>query len=203
MLEPAPGLFSTTTGWPSALPNSSLITRATKSAAPPGAKPTSSRIGLFGYPAACAQALHTKVLRANARNSFVSLMGFTPWSRQRSGCNGHAQHDLSDMAAGFHVRLRIVQSSKVDHPVDPRLDASGRDMRHHVRDEAGDAGRALRLATKPVGDAKQCQPLGVQGLEVQVRMQYVIDISDRREPAFEGQRADVLREDGAAEGVHD
>jgi hypothetical protein len=48
MLEPAPGLFSTTTGCPSARPSGSWKARATKSAAPPGVNPTTMRSGLAG-----------------------------------------------------------------------------------------------------------------------------------------------------------
>src|SRR5256885_15586046 len=54
MLEPAPGLFSTTSGAPSALDRGSAKTRATKSAAPPGAKPTTSLTGREGYDCASA-----------------------------------------------------------------------------------------------------------------------------------------------------
>ncbi len=45
---PAPGLFSTTTGWPSARARGSLMTRATMSLAPPVAKVTTMRSGLSG-----------------------------------------------------------------------------------------------------------------------------------------------------------
>src|SRR6267143_1968431 len=48
-LDPAPGLLSTMTPWPSARVSGSLIVRAMMSAAPPGAKPTTRRIGLVGY----------------------------------------------------------------------------------------------------------------------------------------------------------
>jgi hypothetical protein len=48
MLDPAPGLFSTTIGEPSAFDSGSAKTRATKSAAPPGAKPTTSLMGREG-----------------------------------------------------------------------------------------------------------------------------------------------------------
>src|SRR6478672_12266104 len=45
---PPPALFSTTTGWPSALASGSAMTRATMSVVPPGAKGTTSLIGLLG-----------------------------------------------------------------------------------------------------------------------------------------------------------
>ena len=55
-LEPAPGRLSTMTPWPSTRVSGSLIVRAMMSAAPPGAKPTTRRIGLVGYD--CADAAH-------------------------------------------------------------------------------------------------------------------------------------------------
>src|SRR6266853_1353336 len=55
-LDPAPGLLSTMMPWPSARVSGSLIARAMISAAPPGAKPTTRRIGLVGY--VCAEAAH-------------------------------------------------------------------------------------------------------------------------------------------------
>jgi hypothetical protein len=48
MLEPAPARFSITIDWPSARESGSAIARDTKSAAPPGAKPTTSLIGRAG-----------------------------------------------------------------------------------------------------------------------------------------------------------
>ena len=46
MLEPAPGRLSTTIGWPSVRCERLLQSaRDTRSAAPPGAKPTTRRIG--------------------------------------------------------------------------------------------------------------------------------------------------------------
>src|SRR6185436_2875747 len=50
---PAPGLFSTTIGWPSLLPNHSASVRDRMSAAPAGGKLTIQRIGLVGH-AVCA-----------------------------------------------------------------------------------------------------------------------------------------------------
>ena len=56
MLPPAPGLFSTITGWPSVLPMSSAISRASVSVVPPAVAPTISFMGLAGK-AACAPAV--------------------------------------------------------------------------------------------------------------------------------------------------
>ena len=50
---PAPGLFSTTIGWPSLLPMYSASVRDRMSAAPAGGKLTIQRIGLVGQ-GACA-----------------------------------------------------------------------------------------------------------------------------------------------------
>src|ERR1700682_5522568 len=57
MEDPAPARFSITMGRPTARPSGSPNARATLSAAPPGAKPTTSRIGLAGD--ACAAASST------------------------------------------------------------------------------------------------------------------------------------------------
>src|SRR5438093_12539911 len=54
ILETAPGLFSTTIGAPSALDKGAAKTHATKTAAPPGAKPTTSLTGREGYDCASA-----------------------------------------------------------------------------------------------------------------------------------------------------
>src|SRR5712692_3609339 len=48
MLAPAPGTFSTSTGWPQASESLSLTMRAITSAGPPGAKPTNILTGLSG-----------------------------------------------------------------------------------------------------------------------------------------------------------
>src|SRR4051812_19058471 len=48
MVVPAPGLFSITTGWPSALESDGAMTRAVTSLTPPGGKFTTIRIGLVG-----------------------------------------------------------------------------------------------------------------------------------------------------------
>src|SRR4051812_50090422 len=45
---PAPGLFSTTIGWPSRVPNHSASVRDRMSAAPAGGKLTIQRIGFVG-----------------------------------------------------------------------------------------------------------------------------------------------------------
>jgi hypothetical protein len=50
---PAPGLFSTTMGWPSALATSVQTRRVTKSVVPPGGKGTTTRKGRVGQACAC------------------------------------------------------------------------------------------------------------------------------------------------------
>jgi len=56
MLPAAPGLFSTTIGWPSSSPIFGCMMRPTKSDAPPGAKGMIMRTGLLGYDCAIASA---------------------------------------------------------------------------------------------------------------------------------------------------
>jgi hypothetical protein len=48
MVLPAPGLLSTTIGWPSSACSGAAMRRATISDEPPGAKVTTMRIGLAG-----------------------------------------------------------------------------------------------------------------------------------------------------------
>jgi len=48
MMVPAPGLFSTTTGWPQRVDSWSAIRRPTMSVAPPGANGTIRRTGRVG-----------------------------------------------------------------------------------------------------------------------------------------------------------
>ncbi len=111
--------------------------------------------------------------------------------------------DLSDMARGFHACLGLLQPREVEHLVDPRLDAAGSDERHHVRDKARHGGRSLLLAAQLVGDAEQREPSGVQRFEVDVGVQHAVDVPHGGETAFEGQRANVLGEHRAADGVDD
>src|SRR3954462_5371098 len=49
MLPPAPGRFSTTTGWPRRSDIGTAMLRATRSALPPGGKLTMKRIGFDGH----------------------------------------------------------------------------------------------------------------------------------------------------------
>ncbi len=72
--EPAPARFSMITGCPRKRPICSLYARATVSAAPPGANPTTSRIGLFGNPCAAATL-------ANANAATAIAIRFTPLVR--------------------------------------------------------------------------------------------------------------------------
>src|SRR5687767_7359812 len=102
-------------------------------------------------------------------------------------CDVHAQHDLPDMRAAFHPRLRIAELRKIEHAVDARLDASRCEERKYVRDESGNGGRALLLAAQLVGDAEQREPLCMQCLEVEVRMQHAVDVADGRQSAFESE----------------
>src|SRR6185369_10571407 len=188
MLEPLPGLLSTTTGWPSAFPNASLIARATVSAAPAGAKPTTSRIGLAGYAAGCALALQPKAPKASAATRLdIFMAGLLFRMPGYSGRGGHVQDDLADVVPGLHACLGVLQLREVEDLVDMGLDSSGRDVRHHFRDEPRHGSRSLRLIAQFVGHAEQREPLGVQGIQVDVGVQHAVDIPHRGVPAFESQ----------------
>src|SRR5256885_13725117 len=66
------------TPWPSVRVSGSLIVRAMMSAAPPGAKPTTRRIGLVGY--GCAEAAHaaSRTIRATSALICDSFSGKPP-----------------------------------------------------------------------------------------------------------------------------
>src|SRR2546430_10219678 len=66
------------TPWPSTRVSGSLIVRAMMSAAPPGAKPTTRRIGLVGY--GCAEAAHaaSRTIRATSALIRDSVAGKQP-----------------------------------------------------------------------------------------------------------------------------
>ena len=63
---------------------------------------------------------------------------------------------IRSLAAGSCVEL--------DHLVDLRPDAAGREMRHHLRHEARHGGRPLRLGAQLVRHAEEREPLGMQCL---------------------------------------
>src|SRR6185369_9700074 len=74
MLPPAPGLFSTITGWPSAFESGSAMVRATRSGVEPPGNPTRMRTGLTGHGAAgeaacCAIATVDKSAAAASRTA--------------------------------------------------------------------------------------------------------------------------------------
>src|SRR2546421_10701425 len=69
MLPPAPGLFSTTTGWPSACCSLGAIKRAERSTGPPGAYGTTRWTGLDGQ--SCAPQWN-----AAARRTAASALAF-------------------------------------------------------------------------------------------------------------------------------
>src|SRR5688572_4434029 len=67
MVPPAPGLFSTTTGWPSASDRPGATRRAVMSTFPPGAKGTMMRIGFAGKACAAASVARPAARAARAR----------------------------------------------------------------------------------------------------------------------------------------
>ena len=64
MLPEAPGLLSTTIGWPSAFDSGSAMVRAAMSGVEPPGKPTSRRMGLVGQAGVCALAASGSVAAA-------------------------------------------------------------------------------------------------------------------------------------------
>ena len=92
-MPPAPGLFSTTIGWPSRLPKYSAKVRDRMSAAPAGGKLTIQRIGFDGQ-GVCAAAMPGAASggenrEATARQHGRSLEGY---ERQDAYCNMRAGH---------------------------------------------------------------------------------------------------------------
>src|SRR5690349_14991660 len=73
-VAPAPGLLSTTMGWPSALEAPSAAARAIRSLAPPAEKGTTRRIGLAGQACAAAPLAARRAARPARR------------ARRREGC---------------------------------------------------------------------------------------------------------------------
>ena len=67
MLPPAPGRFSTTTGWPRARESGSASARATMSGWPPGAKGTTSFTAWAGVHSRCGEA--PRQARTTARSA--------------------------------------------------------------------------------------------------------------------------------------
>src|SRR6266571_7366308 len=85
------------TPWPSARVSGSLITRAMMSAAPPGAKPTTRRIGLVGY--VCAEAV-THALSRIASVIFILNLCATCTTRPRFRVAG-LMHDRENRDASW------------------------------------------------------------------------------------------------------
>ncbi|SPA54889.1 Tripartite tricarboxylate transporter family receptor domain protein (fragment) [Cupriavidus taiwanensis] len=80
----APGLFSTTTGWPSFSPRPTASRRPSTSVAPPAANGTTSRSGRSGHVCAWAAGAADSVARAvaQARNSFGGIAVIVALQRQ-------------------------------------------------------------------------------------------------------------------------
>ncbi|KAG1323220.1 hypothetical protein G6F61_015167 [Rhizopus arrhizus] len=85
MLPPAPARFSTTTVWPSRCDSGSASRRASVSAEPPGAKPTSSRTGFVGFHASAAIAVEAAVRAVMANKAPTARC------RVRLNMKGHSE----------------------------------------------------------------------------------------------------------------
>src|SRR5262249_34390613 len=72
---PPPGLFSTMAGWPSDLASLSASRRATMSLLPPGAKPTTMRMGRLGQASVCADASGANDVAMKPRTASLSSHG--------------------------------------------------------------------------------------------------------------------------------
>src|SRR5690606_12028348 len=72
ILPPAPGLFSTTIGWPRSLASDSPSVRAITSIAPPGGKGTIQVMGRSGYAAAAAEAANRPAIAAAAQTVLMA-----------------------------------------------------------------------------------------------------------------------------------
>ena len=81
MLPPAPGLFSTTTGWPRAVESFWPMIRASVSVLPPGAKGTTYVIGLLGHVSWAAADDDTAPSAANASTPIDTPMHFLNMTR--------------------------------------------------------------------------------------------------------------------------
>jgi hypothetical protein len=90
-----------------------------------------------------------------------------------------------------------------EHLVDDGPDAPLGEGGKQVRDECRHAGGALLGRAQLVGDTEEREALGVQRLDVHLRVELVVHVADGREPALEGHAADAFGEDRAADGIHD
>src|SRR5688572_22211312 len=131
-------------GWPRIRPSGSESARATVSAAPPGAKPTTRRTGLLGYWPAAFVAASTS---AAAITSVLIAVLLEP--------SIHDQHDLAHVPVRFHVRLRGRQLGEREGAVHQRLDASVGDGGQQARHEPRHARGALLGAAQLVGNAEE------------------------------------------------
>jgi hypothetical protein len=75
--------------------------------------------------------------------------------------------------------------------------------RHDLGDEARQRGGPLFLRPHLVRHAEDGEPLRVQRLEIDLGTHDAVDVADRREPSLEGERAQALGEQRAADGVDD
>ncbi len=97
-MPPAPGLFSTTIGCPSRVPNHSASARDMMSAAPAGGKLTIHRIGFVGQAVVCAAATlgaaEAAVVRSCRRESmeFAEPPAQLDYKCRTSWCNMRAGH---------------------------------------------------------------------------------------------------------------
>ena len=151
---PAPGLFSTTIGWPSRLPKYSASVRDRMSAAPAGGKLTIQRIGFDGQ-GVCAAAMPGAAKggenrEATARQHGRSLKGY---ESQDAYCNMRAGHCHSKESRRWISILcyatRAFPTARPDQPAvdigvkDGRIAAIGAGLGGTAKEQAQAGGRLV------------------------------------------------------------
>src|SRR3954464_10376747 len=125
MVPPAPGRFSTSTGWPSAADNLSLTLRAMMSVALPGVNGTTMRTGFVGK--VCAAAFSEK--NARTIKNFISILRAGVLA---GGLGKERLHDLQARDVGRRIHVKEDRSiaeelldAEVQHRAVPAVQLHG------------------------------------------------------------------------------
>src|SRR5687768_5766903 len=115
MAPSAPGLVSTTTGWPSACESGVVKMRAPTSAAPPGGKGTTRRIGLSGYWALTEKATNAAAAKATRRigSLLKAVHKSTQLASERAIGRSELLQDGEVVVAGQAQQLRLLDLLRV------------------------------------------------------------------------------------------
>ena len=105
------------------------------------------------------------------------------------------------MRIALHQRPRLNQFFKgkdaIDARSDPTIGECGKDVTHETLHRL----RALFRRSQLVGDAKNRQASGVQGLDIQRGIEHAVHIAHGAEPTLKRQTAQALFKDRTADGV--